>query len=283
MKLMRMQVGDRVRHTVRDEWGQGQVLEIGHEGRLTVYFTNSGKQLLKAGYVVEVTGAEAEAPFFMPRGGKRKAVATGRTIDDCKKAFLEQYPGGFADARYVEKERAAKVEAGELLADSLSLVEFRALIAEKNFVEICRVARDVVNRTNLIFRTEQISLSDGLKDAAAQEKFSRSLFALLHDTGPFDARFTAFVAVLSEIGAAKWPIATYFPFLMEPATHLFLKPTAAKAMAEICQLELSYQTAPNSLTYAGVQRLGTRLFEDLAELKPKDMMDVQSFMVVVTK
>ena len=71
---MKMKVGDRVKHTVRPEWGQGEILEVGFEGRLSVYFTNGGKQLLKAGYVVEVSQAEAEEPFKMPRGNRKKIV-----------------------------------------------------------------------------------------------------------------------------------------------------------------------------------------------------------------
>lgn len=71
---MSMKVGDRVRHTVRSEWGQGQILEVGHEGRMSVYFANGGTQLLKAGYVLGVTSAEAAQPFVMPRGKKKVAT-----------------------------------------------------------------------------------------------------------------------------------------------------------------------------------------------------------------
>jgi hypothetical protein len=280
---MRMKVGDRVRHTVRGEWGQGQILEVGHEGRLTVYFMSGGKQLLKAGFVVEVTGAEAELPFVIPRAGRRSADSPQPTIADCRKVFTGQFPKGFSDPAFIHNERTPATQASELAIDTLSAENLKALIAASDNSEVCRLARAVVGKTKLIDRADQISLNEGLKKAPAQQRFSKALFALLHEGGPFEPRFDAFVTVLAEIGAAKWPLATCFPYLMTPKKHIFVKPAVTKAMAAVCQIQLNYKTQPNGATYGSVLRLASQVSEDLEDLKPKDMIDVQSFMVCVSR
>lgn len=280
---MRMKVGDRVRHTVRSEWGQGQVLEVGPEGRLSVYFTDGGKQLLKAGFVVEVTGADAELPFVIPRAGARSAAAAQQTMAECRRTFTNQYPRGFADPVFIHSERVAKMEASELLADTLSAVNFKSLLAAEDHSEVCRLARAVVGKTKLIDRGDQIILTSGLKGAAAQQSFSRALHGLLHGTGPLEPRFSAFAAVLTSIGAAKWTLATYFQFLMAPETQIFVKPAITKVMATICQIQLNYKTQPNWPTYESALRLAAQLSEDLEDLKPKDMIDIQSFMSCVAR
>jgi hypothetical protein len=280
---MRMKVGDRVRHTVRGEWGQGQILEVGHEGRLTVYFTTGGKQLLKAGFVVEVTGADAELPFVIPRAGRRSANQPQQTMADCRKTFTDQYPKGFADSVFLHKERTPVTLASELLAETLSAENFKSLIGASDHSEVCRLARAVVGKTKMIDRADQITLNEGLKKAPAQQRFSRALYSLLHEGSAFETRFDAFAAVLTDIGAAKWPLATCFPYLMTPKKHILVKPAVTKAMAAVCQIQLNYKTQPSWATYGSALRLAGQVFEDLEDLKPRDMIDVQSFMVCVAR
>ncbi|MBK5255233.1 MAG: DUF3553 domain-containing protein [Vicinamibacteria bacterium] len=280
---MRMKVGDRVRHTVCSEWGQGQIIEVGHEGRLRVYFTGAGQQFLKAAFVVEVTGADAALPFVIPRAGRRSASSPQPTMADCRRAFTGQYPRGFVDPVFIHHERTASTEASQLLADSLSAANFKALLGASDHSEVCRLARAVVGHAKLIDRSEQLLLAAGLKKAASQQSFSKALYGLLHESGPFEPRFNAFAAVLTDIGAAKWPLATYFSYLMTPKSHILVKPSVIKAMAAICQIQLNYKTQPNWATYASVLRLAAQVSEDLEDLKPKDMIDVQAFMGCVAR
>ena len=276
-------VGARVRHTVRPEWGQGVILEVGPGDRLKVHFANAGENVLTARFLVPVTGAQATKPIFVPRVGTRKAAVPRANIEDYKKAFLEQFPKGFRDPAFRDQERAYKLEARDLLVTSLSAKEFRALEKSGDHSAVCKLARAVISKTNLVFSHEQMKLSNGLKGAEAQQHFSASLYMLLHGDTPFEERFTGFADVLSEIGAAKWTIATYFPFLMMPEEQFFLKPNMAKLMADVCRVELNYRPEPNWLTYKCLLRLAAQLFEELKDLKPKDMIDVQSFMWCVAR
>lgn len=281
--MTRMKVGDRVRHTVRSEWGQGQITEVGHDGRLRVYFTGAGPQFLKGDFVVEVTGAEAALPFVIPRAGRQHASSPPPTMADCRRVFTGQFPRGFADPVFIHNERTASVEASALLADSLSAARFKVLVEASDHSEACRLARAVVGSGKLIDRSEQLLLSGCLKKAPAQQAFSKSLHTLLHGGGPFEPRFNAFAAVLAEIGAPKWPLVTYFPYLMTPKEHILVRVSPVKIMAAVCQIQLNYKTRPNWATYASALRLAAQISEDLEDLRPKDMIDVQAFMACVAR
>ena len=81
---------------------------------------------------------------------------------------------------------------------------------------------------------------------ANQKKFAESLFDLLYGESEMQIRFEHFAELLSEIGAAKWPIATYFPFVTFPESHMFLKPLVTQAAANVLSQEINYRPELNS-------------------------------------
>ncbi len=85
------------------------------------------------------------------------------------------------------------------------------------------------------------------------------------------------------MGAGNWTTATYFPFIADPDNHMFLKPVATKRIAAACGVELNYRSELNSLTYQSLLRLADHLLEALADLKPKDLIDIQSFIWCVAR
>ena len=89
--------------------------------------------------------------------------------------------------------------------------------------------------------------------------------------------------VLSQMGAAKWTIATYFLFLAFPNEHFFIKPTPTKRITDACSVELNYRPELNWLTYSCSLQMATVLKERLADLKPRDMIDLQSFIWLVAR
>jgi hypothetical protein len=64
---------------------------------------------------------------------------------------------------------------------------------------------------------------------------------------------------------------------------MFLKPVATKRMAAACDVQLNYKSAPNILTYRSLLELSDRLAVELAELKPRDRIDLQSFIWCVAR
>ena len=123
-----------------------------------------------------------------------------------------------------------------------------------------------------------MALKDGLASPQHEEAFASALFALLYGEDDLESRFVKYARVLENIGAAKWTTATYFLFIVGPDQYIFLKPMITQNAAKICATEINYRPELNWHTYASVLRFANDLKSELDNLKPRDMIDVQSFM-----
>jgi hypothetical protein len=276
---MTFAVGDRVGHPGRPEWGPGEILAVSGETKFTIYFALAGQKLLKNVALVRLTGPESSHPLLENRVQRvrlEKRGAKTRTILQLKESFLRQFPGGFEDPRYVKYERAYKVAASELLKRTLASEEVNLLVRAGEHAEVCRRALAVISRTNLVLPNEQMALRDGItgEDGAL---FSRPLADLLYGSSSSRDRFERFSKMLERVGAPKWTIATYFRFLAEPETQMFLKPEATKAAAEACGFELNYRPDLNWRTYETLLAFSAFLKEAIEDLRPRDMIDLQGF------
>ena len=118
-------------------------------------------------------------------------------------------------------ERKYKVEAHELATAILGRAVLEPLLAAGEFTETCRRAMQVVNKTNLIFPNEKMSLKDGLKPAGGQEAFRRGAVSQCSTVRTRYSRGSSNSAsVLDRLGAAKWTVVTYFsvPAVSRPAS-----------------------------------------------------------------
>jgi hypothetical protein len=77
-----------------------------------------------------------------------------------------------------------------------------------------------------------------------------------------------------------WPLVTVFGFIAQPDVHMFLKPTVTKAAAAAYGFEFAYMSRPNWTTYANVLDFARVVRRDVADLRPRDMIDIQSFIWV---
>lgn len=192
--------------------------------------------------------------------------------------FLEQFPHGFYGEKFIKHEREYKNQAHALAKELLGKEIFGVLLESGDYTEIVKRALKVVNFTNLIFPNEKMSLKDGLVEPSMQKEFSAKLFFLLYGEEDLERRFVVFANFLEDIDAAKWTTATYFLFIVHPDEYMFVKPTITQHAAELCCFELNYKPQINWLTYKSVLSFSKYLFSELSELKPRDMIDVQSFM-----
>jgi Protein of unknown function (DUF3553) len=275
---MLLEAGDRVRHPARPDWGPGEVLALSGDGKLTIYFAMVGQKTLKGIALEKVTGPDASHPLLEHRIRSHSRGVKTRVMADLKAAFLRLFPGSFRDPHYLDTERDYKIAGSDLLAHTLASTEFHPLLAGGDHPEICRRALAIVNATNLIFPNEKMDLKDGLSRVDAPEEFAHRLNDLLYGPGSFESRFEAFADVLERIGAAKWTIATYFPFLAFREQHMFLKPVVTQQAAEACDFELHYRSELNYRTYEALLHFCDCLrTEVVADLGPRDMVDLQSF------
>jgi hypothetical protein len=153
------------------------------------------------------------------------------------------------------------------------------------FAEICSRAVRIESRTNLLFSFEKMALRDAVKPAEGARMFAEGLFEYLHGRARIETRFDRWCATLAALPRRQrrvltHPVATVFGFIAKPETHIFLKPMVTRAAARAYGFELFYNPTPSSKTYASVLEFAAHLSRDLADLRPRDMMDIQSFMWV---
>ena len=276
-------VGDRVRHPTRPEWGIGQVVDIDFS-KAGVFFVEAGRKIVSLRHVsLTILDPPPNHPLLDRIDEKAVGGSGYRSISQSVKGFLEAYEGGFYGDHYLRTERDYKVEAHELAATILGRTALEPLMSSGAFAEICSRAMQVVNKTNLIFPNEKMALKDGLKPAGRHQAFAVALNALLHGEGTLPSRFQRFASVLEDIGAAKWTVATYFPFLLFPDEHQFIKPTYVKNAATICAFDIEYTPSLAWPAYERMLRFSDYLKSELATLKPRDNIDVQSFMWVIAQ
>jgi hypothetical protein len=77
-----------------------------------------------------------------------------------------------------------------------------------------------------------------------------------------------------------WPLVTVFGFLAQPDTHFFLKPNVTRIAAQKYGYSLQYQSRPSWAVYADMLEFARIVRRDLRDLKPRDMIDIQSFLWV---
>ncbi|MEO8035201.1 MAG: hypothetical protein ABI837_12270, partial [Acidobacteriota bacterium] len=80
-----------------------------------------------------------------------------------------------------------------------------------------------------------------------------------------------------QIGANKWPVPTYFPFLTFPDQHMVLKPDVTRRAAESRNFELNERVELNWWSCEALLRFTAGLRDLIADLIPRDNIDMQSF------
>ena len=209
---------------------------------------------------------------------KSKSSIKYQSLPQSIQFFLEEFPEGFYGEKFKEHEREYKEKAHALAKELLGKEAYGALLEAEDYPEIVKRALKVSNATNLIFPNEKMSLKDGLQSPDAQMQFGEALYALLYGEEELEYRFVAFSKVLENIDAAKWTTATYFLFIIHPDKYMFVKPTITQYSSELCGFEVNYKPLLNWLTYKSVLGFSEYIKSEIAELKPRDMIDVQSFM-----
>ncbi len=268
---------------IKPEWGTGKVMEIINQDRARVFFQHGGYRVIvrKTNPLTPADTDNLDTTIFDNLSKDSGAGDIERHYKDIPSSisfFLKEFPGGFSGEKYHKWERDYKDEGHILATELLGRVDLEALLSAKDYPEITSRALKVANKTNLIFPNEKMALKDGLKDLSAQEKFSNSLYALLYGEDELEYRFEGWIKMLESIGAGKWTIASYYLFLVHPNKYMFVKPTVTQAVADLSAFDISYTPKLNWKTYSKVLKLSEYLKQELRELKPKDMIDVQSFM-----
>ena len=204
----------------------------------------------------------------------------------CRRKFLRVFPKGFQDPKYLAWERDYKWEAHERWQATLNKKIFAALLAEKDYSAVAQRAMAVESRTNLLFSFEKMALRDAVKPADGARTFALALYDRLYANSRGEAAFDRFEDAVESLPRKQtrvltWPLVTVFGFIAKPGQDIFLKPQVTKAAAEAYGRKFNYRSRPNWETYSDLLEFADELKEDLADLEPRDMIDIQSFIWVL--
>jgi hypothetical protein len=153
------------------------------------------------------------------------------------------------------------------------------------FEEIAAHAVRIESRTNLLFSFEKMALRDAVRTAHGQRVFPEALFSWLHGRTSMESRFSSWIDALDRLPRRQtrvvtWPLATVFGFIACPReTHLPQAQCHAESGAglrfplRVC-VSTCVRGLPSKLDFART------VMQDMRALKPRDLIDAQSFIWV---
>ena len=208
-----------------------------------------------------------------------------RAAADCRRKFLRFFPGGFTDETYLAWERDYKAAAVRAWHSALSQPRFEAMLESGRFGDIAAQAVRIESRTNLLFSFEKMALRDATRTPDGAQRFAWGLYRFLHGGGTAEARFTEWISSVTALPRRQtrvltWPVVTVFGFLAQPRRHIFLKPNVTRIAAARYAFDFHYDPRPNWDTYQDLLKFAALVRADLRDLRPRDLIDIQSFLWV---
>lgn len=193
-----------------------------------------------------------------------------------------QYPDWehFNQARFIADE-AYKRAAAARAQTELGRDAFAALLEAGDYDELRRRFRAVA--TNLLYLATPRSgdlrlLNDAHADPAT---LYPALFALLHGPGDSPARLDAFVAFSRAHDLpVYWTLPTYYLFLLDPTSDIFIKPTVARWFLANYAERPDFPQQPSGAAYVAARAAYRDLLAALRPHGAADLLDAQTLVYV---
>jgi hypothetical protein len=203
----------------------------------------------------------------------------------CRGHLLHYFRAGFFDQKYLDWERDYKWNAHLRWEEELDRPTMRRLLRAREFSEIAARAVRIESRTNLLFSFEKMALRDAVRSMGGARIFAEGLYEFLHGSGSEESRFVRWCEAIGDLPRRQtrvltWPLVTVFGFIAQPQQHIFLKPNVTRAAARKYGYDFHYVSRPNWDTYESLHNFASTIDRDLRDLRPRDMIDLQSFMWV---
>jgi len=268
---------DRVRMSAKPEWGLGRVLQDPAAGKVSVHFREAGEKVLslKHAQMESVEGDAARDAWLDNVDLDSKNTPHYLGPREALSGFLEKYPGGLRDPRFLSEERQPLETSRALLLELLDRDAVHGFVQAEKHAEICDRALRVIGKTSLVLPSDRMALARALKREENRVRFAPALNDLLYGGEDPDVRFKHFAAMLAAVGAAKWTLATSFNFLRYPEEHMVMRPAVTQQAAARCRFQLDYRPELDRRTYGRLLAFARVLSETMASLGPADHFDVQ--------
>ena len=192
--------------------------------------------------------------------------------------FKEDFQKFFDDPAYLDQERNYKVDAAQFCRDQLHVGAFQRATDSTSREALLKDVRRLIGMTNLLQPTfEKPRLLDKISEPAVTPTFLTILEELMWGLHSPEIRLARFCEVTADWGLNKWTNATYFLFFAHPGECMFVKPESMRRALDSSPYVLTYQSTPTAELYGGILGFSRWLRSKLEEFKPKDMIDIQSF------
>lgn len=223
---------------------------------------------------IMVQGGEADDVWRRLHDEAGKSDPKYFGFDGAISRFLKFFPNGFHSPGFDSQERTYKLDARAKLEMTAPLTS--ALTGSGYGEAILSTYR----ATNLLYPVEKTRLQELLRGPGA-DKFVRAAaaFAMKESASALGDMESA----LKPHDNAKWTVITYLPYLWRPEHHMFLKPEVTKDFAARVGHPLANQYEPrlSLCVYESLLDLVQKTEQALKPLKPRDRIDIQSFIWIV--
>jgi hypothetical protein len=203
-----------------------------------------------------------------------------------RRKFLKVFPDGFHDENYLAWERDYKWSAHLEWEAQLGRDQLAQLCQAGKFSEVAAAAVRIESGRSLLFSFEKMALRDAVREENGARTFAEGLDAYLYGGVTLADRFENWCAVVAALPRKQtrvltWPLVTVFGFIAQPKQHVFLRPLAMKAAARRLGYDFPYHSRPTWDTYEAYLQMVKHVRRALADDRPRDMIDVQSFLWVL--
>lgn len=228
-------------------------------------------------------------PTSVRRQTARIPIAPANTLSAgalrCRRRFLGVFPGGFRDETYIDWERDYKWAAHEQWEEALAPEHYRRHLERGEFADIAATAVRIESRTNLLFSFEKMALRDAIRSPKGARLFAEGLYDFLYGEESDEQLFETWCRAVSELPRVKtrvltWPLVTVFGFIARPDKYIFLKPNVTRVAAKRYGFDFTYRSKPTWETYRSLLAFARTVKRDNADLRPRDMIDLQGFIWV---
>lgn len=237
--------------------------------------------------IVHVTGEDGETidqiwMRLQDEVGRKSVNYFG--YEGARARFLKYFPGGFASDGYVGT--GGKTGTGERAYKLAAKARLEAVVTPEAAATGSGFADAVIHAftdTNLLEPKFELPKVGQIMRSPSGDAFIRG--AARFTLGDLKGGLAEMEKAAKPHDAAKWTLVTYLPFLWRPETHVFLKPQVTKDYAERVGHPFGevYEPALRPEVYTSLLDLYAKTGAAIADLAPRDNIDIQSFIWVVGK
>lgn len=293
-----------VKHRSAPQWGNGLLVKEYEDKRFYEFEDGQNHVIGRAFWdhleAVSLSPAELEALEHKLLKGRVRVAPTKKapakrapklpttTFAAQLASFTGEFAGGFLGQDWLARERgeanqpkgkAFKNHAIACAQRELAQQTLQALLSARDYAGVMTRVQTVHKAAGNLLHPLGDLIPFSKMPVERHQAFAEALFELLYGAADFAPRFDAYVAVLAQDKLATWPLVSVLPALVDPASFVFVKPTAFEMQAAVLSFALGYQRQPTAEGYARMCQMARELSKQLAAAgsAPKDLLDVYAF------